>query len=72
MPSLHLPGMIIDYTEAYKLRLDNGVHVFMDWHEWCGPTFYRDKQQRRVIDEWYEDELIVKALDWFVARGYRA
>lgn len=72
MPSIHMPGMIIDYTNSYRLRLEDGRRVFMDWHHWCGPTFFSDKAERRMIDEWYDDPLIVKALDWFLTRGKKA
>jgi len=44
----------------------------MDWHDYLGPTFWRDKMGRRMIDEWYENPLIVNALDWFIARGKKA
>ncbi|WP_276319827.1 hypothetical protein [Priestia megaterium] len=44
----------------------------MSWHDYCGPTFYYDRLQRRLIDEWHENLLIVKALEWFIGRGNRA
>nr|DAQ05321.1 MAG TPA: hypothetical protein [Caudoviricetes sp.] len=44
----------------------------MSWHHYCGPEFYRDRSERRYIDEWWENPLIVKALDWFVGRGEKA
>ena len=72
MPCLHLGNVIVCTSPWFRLRLDDGRHVFMDWHHYCGPTFYRDKNQNRVIDEWWEDPLICKALDWFTLRGNRA
>lgn len=56
----------------YRLRLEDGTCVFMDWHHYCGPTFFRDKWERRVIDNWWENELICKALNWFQNRGNKA
>jgi hypothetical protein len=44
----------------------------MDWHHYCGPTFYRDKNALRQIDEWWENPLICAALDWFQNRGNKA
>jgi len=62
----------ISYTPTYRLRLEDGTCVFMNWHWWCGPTFYADKSERRLLDVWYENPLICKALDWFIARGNKA
>ena len=56
----------------YRLRLEDGTCVFMEFHRYCGPTFYRDRATTRDIPEWYDNPLICKALDWFVARGHRA
>jgi hypothetical protein len=44
----------------------------MEWHEYHGPAFYKDKNCMREIENWYEDSLICKALDWFVDRGRKA
>ena len=60
------------FSPFYRLRLEDGTCVFMDWHSYCGPTFYRDRAQNRPIEDWYEFPLICKALDWFVERGHRA
>lgn len=66
--------MIIHITilPSYRLRLDDGTYVFMAWHWYCGPTFYRDKAERREIDDWHENPLICAALDWFINRGKKA
>lgn len=72
MTCVRIPNGIITFNECYRLRLDDGTCVFMDWHDYLGPTFWRDKMGRRMIDEWYENPLIVNALDWFIARGKKA
>ncbi|EKN5074343.1 hypothetical protein SM866_004462 [Yersinia enterocolitica] len=72
MTCIRIPNGIITITPFYRLRLDDGTCVFMAWHPYCGPTFFRDKHERRIIDDWYENSLICKALDWFIGRGERA
>lgn len=63
---------IVCTTPFYRLWLADGRHVFMDWHDYCGPMFYRDRASRREIEEWWEDPKICDALDWFIKRGKRA
>ena len=72
MTCIRIPNGIICTYPTYRLRLEDGTCVFMSWHDYCGPEFYRDKNERRWIDEWWENPLIVKALDWFTCRGNRA
>lgn len=62
----------IHILQVYRLRLPDGGYVYMDWHNYCGPTFYRDRDLKRVIWEWYEDWRICRALDWFTGRGCKA
>ena len=52
-----------------RLPLASGGHVFVEWHNYLGPSFFRDHACRREIEEWYTDPEICAALDWFVARG---
>lgn len=59
----------IEIEPMYPLRLSDGRRVFMEWHEYCGPTFYRDRRCTRWIDDWWKDARICRALDWFVKRG---
>ncbi len=72
MTCIRIHGGIITLNDSYRLRLDDGTCVFMSWHHYCGPEFYRDRSERRYIDEWWENPLIVKALDWFTGRGNKA
>lgn len=58
--------------DFYRLRLLDGRYVFMAWHSYCGPDFYKDKYLNKPIDEWWEDNLIIKALEWFQGRGNKA
>lgn len=55
--------------DVYRLPLGNGRHVFMEWHRYFGPSFFRDRACMREIEDWYEQPLICAALDWFVGRG---
>lgn len=68
------PKMIVcNHTAGtYRLPLSNGLRVYMDWHMYLGPIFFRDKMCTREIEEWYNDESICEALDWFQKRGNKA
>lgn len=72
MTCIHHRGTIICVSPFYRLPLSDGRRVFMDWHWFGGPTFYRDRAERRVIEDWWDDPLICAALDWFTGRGNRA
>lgn len=72
MTCIRIPGGIMCVSPFYRLPIEDGTHVFMDWHHYCGPTFYRDKNALRQIDEWWENPLICAALDWFQNRGNKA
>jgi len=63
---------IVCTTPFYRLPLADGRRVFLEWHSYCGPTFYHDRSAGRVIWEWWENELICDALKWFCDRGHRA
>ena len=65
-------GAIICFNPSYRLRTDDGGYVYMEWHHYCGPAFYKDKRLTKEVEEWWENEYICKALDWFIHRGERA
>jgi hypothetical protein len=44
----------------------------MEWHKYLGPTFYKDKKTKREIPNWWDNRLIIKALNWFIKRGNKA
>lgn len=70
--SCHLiPGGIICLPRITRLPLSDGSRVFVESHHYLGPTFYRDRYCQRLIDDWYENPLIVDAWDWFYGRGER-
>lgn len=54
---------------VFRLPLASGGRVFMEWHSYFGPTFYRDRACRREIDGWWEQPEICDALEWFQDRG---
>ena len=64
--------MFITTTSQYRLRLLDGRYIYMDWHDYLGPTFYLDKYEQRTVIDWWNDDLICEALDWFQSRGNRA
>jgi hypothetical protein len=66
-------GFICQITNGfYRLRLADGTCVFMSWHHYLGPVFFRDRDERREIQDWYDNKLICDQLDWFIERGKRA
>ena len=69
MTCLNFGTGILCYNPIYKLRLEDGRHVWMEWHSFFGPSFYRDRFFMREIQDWYDDPVICQALDWFIRRG---
>lgn len=57
---------------VWRFRLVDGICVFMEFHRYMGPFFFRDRACRREIEGWWENSAICAALEWFVARGKRA
>lgn len=72
MTCISIGNGFVCVSPSFRLRLEDGRHVFMYWHDYCGPIFYKDRKESREIESWWEDKLICKALDWFQARGNRA
>lgn len=62
-------GIICGFDPVYRFPLANGDRVYMAWHHYFGPAFYRDKLLTRFIDDWHENDQICDALDWFIKRG---
>lgn len=56
-------------THAWRLPLASGGRVFMEFHSFTGPYFFRDRACQREIENWYDVPEIVAALDWFIKRG---
>ncbi len=63
---------VICMSPSFRLPLSDGSRVYMEWHSYCGPTFYRDKYMNRIIEDWWESPAICAALDWFISRGKKA
>jgi hypothetical protein len=72
MPCTKIGNMIVCTNRRYKLRLTDGRNVFMVWHDYLGPTFYHDRHFTRMIDDWWKDFRLCRALEWFLGRGKRA
>lgn len=54
----------ISREKDYRLRLEDGTCVFVLWHNYCGPTVYRDRNFMRCIEDWFENKMICNAIDW--------
>ena len=54
---------------VWRLPLAGGGRVFMEFHSYMGPTFFRDRACMREIDGWWDNAEICAALECFVARG---
>lgn len=72
MTCIRMHSAIVCVSPCFRLPLADGGRVYMDWHSYCGPTFYRDRALMRDIELWWDDPLICAALDWFLLRGHRA
>ena len=73
MTCLRIPnGIICVGKPSIRLRLLDGSYVFMEWHHYSGPMFFKDKANIREIENWYDFPLLVKAQDWFIKRGKKA
>lgn len=72
MTCVRIEHGFICHSPFYRLRLADGTCVFMSWHNYLGPVFFRDKGERREIEDWYDNPLIVDQLDWFIERGRKA
>jgi hypothetical protein len=72
MPCIRFGGAIVCVSPNFRLPLEDGRRVFMEWHSYLGPTFFHDRARSCINETWYEDPLICKALDWFTGRGCRA
>ncbi len=63
---------ICGFRRPHRLRTPDGGYVFLSWHPYLGPDFYRDWECRREIKEWWKQPGICRALNWFTGRGERA
>lgn len=54
---------------VFRLPLASGGRVYMEWHSYFGPSFFRDQACQREIETWYLDPEICAALEWFQQRG---
>lgn len=70
--SSHSEGFVCGYNRVYKLPLADGRRVFMEWHRFLGPTLFHDRNRHREIENWFEDQQICDAVQWFQNRGNRA
>lgn len=72
MTCIKIPGGIICMPKIFRLRLEDGRRVFGEVHSYFGPTFFRDRNHQREIEDWWDDPLICNAWEWFHKRGKRA
>lgn len=69
MTCVHIGDGIMCFRRIYRMRLDDGRHVWMEWHSFFGPSVYRDRDCNREIVNWYDDLMICAAIQWFIDRG---
>lgn len=72
MTCIRFGNAIITFSPTYRLPLRDGTRIYMDWHHYCGPTFFRDRHCTREVDKWWDDPRIIEALNWFIGRGEKA
>ena len=72
MPCVPIKNGIMCISPLFRLPLEDGRRVYMSWHSYCGPQFYHDKYESRPIDDWWEDSVICRAVEWFQGRGCKA
>lgn len=72
MTCVTIPCGVVCMSPQFRLRLLDGRYVYMTWNNYGGPLFSLDRDEKRIIDWWHEDEYLCKAVDWFVNRGKRA
>ena len=71
--TIYTNNIVCNHTAGtYRLPLADGTRVYMDWHTYLVPIFFKDKGCTREIKDWYENPLICDALDWFQKRGNKA
>ena len=69
MTCINFGSAILCYNKSYRLRLLDGRYIYMEWHNYFGPTFYYDKWSNSMTDDWWEDDNICYAIEWFSGRG---
>ncbi len=65
-------GIMCGFEPRYRLRLPDGGYIYMEWHHYLGPFFFKDKLQKREVVAWHNDPNILAALKWFQNRGHKA
>lgn len=56
---------IICHRPIHKLRLDDGRNVWLEFHPYCGPAFFKDRRLQREIENWWDDPAIDRAFGWY-------
>ena len=66
------PRMFITMSLECRLRTSDGRYVYVLVHPyWHCPTVYRDRLMTREIEDWFNDDPIGAAVQWFIDRGCR-
>lgn len=73
MPCIQMNNVILcSMVQSFvRLRTYDGRYVFMEHHAHFGPNFYHDRACDRVIENWWDDSGICRAMEWFYSRGER-
>jgi len=64
MTCTHIGNAIFCHYPIYRLRLEDGRNVWLEFHPYCGPTFFKDRFCQREIENWWDDVAICRAFDW--------
>lgn len=55
-----------------RLRTPDGRYVFVTVHPyWQCPTVYQDRDMIREVEDWFDDDGIGDAVEWYIRRGCR-
>jgi len=72
VPCISFKDMTICTIPCFRLRLTDGRYIYMEYHHYLGPNFYRDRKNIRFIEQWWDDPYIVESFEWFESRGKKA
>lgn len=68
MTCKRIPNGIVcgNFDPANKFVLEDGRIVYMEWHNFMGPMFFKDADCTEDIIEWYDDPMICAKLDEYM------
>lgn len=65
-------GAIVCYDLRHRLRTSDGRYFYIKWDNMFGPvSVCHDRELKREIKNWWTDNEICNAIEWFDKRGER-